>query len=112
MKKSRKTFCFAAILTVLALFSTCNEPENAPPVVKTVMVSPAQDHGVVFKGEEGVLDYSITIWGENIFPLNLLSKNVALRFFDIQGNEMPAVNGITLSRDTPNVTASGQPFPS
>ena len=96
-------------ITLILFFTACNEPENPPLVVKTVMVSPAQDHGVVFKGEEGVLNYNITIWGENIFPVNLLNKNVTIRFFDTQGKEMPAVNGITLSRDTPNVTASGLP---
>jgi len=101
-------FAFAIII----LLSGCEEPDSLPAVVTTVMVSPASDPGIVFKGEEGILNYNITIWGENIFPVNLLSKNVIIRFFDTQGKEMPALNGITLSRDTPNVTASGQPFPS
>jgi len=109
--KNNVLFTLLTLFCFIFIFSACEEPDSLPPVVKTVMVSPAQDHGVVFKGEEGVLNYNITIWGENIFPVNLLSKNVALRFFDTQGKEMPAVNGITLSRDTPNVTASGQPSP-
>jgi len=107
--KNNVLFNLLTLFCFIFIFSACEEHDSLPLVVKTVMVSPAQDHGVVFKGEEGVLNYNIAIWGENIFPVNLLSKNAALRFFDAQGKEMPSVNGITMSRNTPTVKASGQP---
>ena len=104
----------SAVLAIIGLALTiiltgCPSPANnghLDPVVTSVAVVPASNHGVVFDGEEGVLNYLITIVGEGVFPIDLQDADVVVTHYP---GGQPLVEGITVNEGT--VVSSGEAFP-
>jgi len=76
------------------------------PVVTSVTVVPASNHGEVFEGEEGTLYYLITVVGEGLFPFNLQTDVVVTAVTPSGQVQLP--DGISVNEGT--VAVSGEAF--
>ena len=78
-RSERLSSALATLVVLLAAFGLalvlagCPSSTNDNNVVSvtSVAVVPAPDHGAVFDGEEGVLNYLFTVVGDGVFPLDL-----------------------------------------
>jgi len=95
------------LFTALALAGCPNNGTptngNRPEPVLVVVVLPAPNHGIAFQGEEGTLNYLITVVGEGVFPIDFPGSYLEVTLAN--GDALPS--GIAVNPGT--VAASNEP---
>ncbi|MCL2410596.1 MAG: hypothetical protein FWC97_03030 [Treponema sp.] len=100
---------FVSIMALTGCVEDIDTPSPDPIITNIRVLGNEYNSGIVFNGETGTLNYFIEIEGEHIFPVNLHGQGVQIGRF--VGGQVQPNPGISISAETPNVTASGQRFP-